>query len=112
MARRALNREQSTEGFAEDMGKLLGTAQGKAERWLVERKKIVRQLEDLRSVAGRLLIQMTANGPGGSQRSTSDDTGVTARKGPRISAKGRAAIAAAQRARWARVRAAAKAKKK
>jgi hypothetical protein len=111
---RGRRRDAALEGFAEDIGKLLGTAQGKAERWLVERKTIVRQLEDLRNVATQLLSQMTPGAKGGPRRTLASDVAVVkvVRKGPRISAKGRAAIAAAQRARWAKVRAAKAAKKR
>jgi len=43
------------EEFAEDLGKLLGTARAKAEGWLGQRASIVKQLTQLRDEANTLL---------------------------------------------------------
>jgi hypothetical protein len=46
------------EGFAEDLGRLLGTAQVKAQDWLGQRKAIAEQLTQIRDAATRYLQQL------------------------------------------------------
>jgi hypothetical protein len=46
------------EGFATDLGALLGTAVNKAESWLSERDNIVKHLTDVRDTASRLLSDL------------------------------------------------------
>jgi hypothetical protein len=46
------------EEFAEDLGKLLGHAQVKAEGWLGQRKAIVANLTELRDTATKLLSDL------------------------------------------------------
>ena len=48
------------EGFAEDLGRLLGTAQNKAQGWLGQRKQIAKSLEGIRDTATTLLNQLAA----------------------------------------------------
>ena len=125
MAKREQGHEGGVEGrieeFAEDLGRLLGTAQAKAEGWLGQRKAVAEQLTQIRDTAGELLTQLTGNGanimaavqrgrrrgrpPG---RSTASDSGAATqgpRKRRRMSAAARKAISDAQKARWARQRA-------
>lgn len=50
--------EQSIEGFAEDLGRLLGTARARADNWLGQRQNIAKQLTDIRDTASDLLTQL------------------------------------------------------
>src|SRR5437762_13904994 len=50
--------ETKLEEFAEDLGRLLGTARGKAENWLNQRQAIVKNLTDLRDTATKLLTDL------------------------------------------------------
>lgn len=106
--------ESKVEAFAEDLGRLLGSARSRAEGWLGQRKAISQSLEQIRDTATSLLGQLTGRGSGES-RSKRRGRPVGSRNAPkvrrrkrRVSAESRAKMAAAQRARWARVRAAAK----
>src|SRR5688572_26312651 len=45
-------------GFADDLGRLLGQAQNKAQSWLGQRNAIVKHLTDVRDAATRLLAQL------------------------------------------------------
>jgi hypothetical protein len=49
---------QEIEGFAEDLGKLLGSARAKADSWLGQRQMIVKNLEEVRDTATELLQQL------------------------------------------------------
>ena len=118
--------EARLEGFAEDLGKLLGTARAKAEGWLGQRQAIVEHLQGVRDTANQLLAQLghQAEGivrrgrPSGSGRrrpgrpaGATDANGiiiVSGKKRRKMSAKARAAISAAQKRRWARQKAAQK----
>jgi hypothetical protein len=117
--RRSTSTEARVEAFAEDLGRLLGTARAKAEGWLGQRKAIAKHLEDVRDTAAQLLSQLTGGGTSGGRRRgrPAPARGVrTAKRGPgrpagtvrkkrTMSAEARARIAAAQKARWAKVRA-------
>jgi hypothetical protein len=95
------------EAFAEDLGRLLGTARAKADSWLGQREQISKQLAEIRDTATSLLSEL------GQQARAAIGSGRTAGRGaaagpPRrrrrrkMSAAARAKIAAAQRLRWAR----------
>jgi hypothetical protein len=108
------------EGFAEDLGRLLGNARAKAEGWLGQRQAIVKNLTDLRDTANKLLSDLgheaqalvrrrgrpagrtnagtAKRGPGRPARS-----GV--RKRRKMSAEARKRISDAQKARWAKQKA-------
>jgi hypothetical protein len=115
--------EHRIEDFAEDLGKMLGQARNKAEGWLNQRETIVKNLTQLRDEATTLLAQL------------GHDAGIAARRGIRVfrgrppasralvvnklreapirkrrkmSKAARAKISAAQKARWAKQKAAAK----
>lgn len=109
--------ESKLEDFAEDLGRLLGHAQNKAESWLGQREAIADHLIGVRDTATRLLSQLgitAAPAPARRERPAPPAVRATgARKGSRkkkrtMSAEARAKIAAAQRARWAKQKAAEK----
>ncbi len=85
--------EHRIEEFAEDLGRLLGTARSKAEGWLGQRKQIVQHLEGIRDTATDLLGQLGHKGEEYAQ-------GVVRRKRT-MSAAARKAISDAQKRRWA-----------
>lgn len=58
MAKTASSSEQKIEAFAEDLGRILGTARAKADSWLGQRQAIVKQLTQLRDEASSLLNQL------------------------------------------------------
>jgi hypothetical protein len=114
MARKSNGRESGTaaggdriEGFAEDLGRLLGSAQNKAESWLSQRSDIAKHLENVRDTAIDLLNQLGVPGAGASRgrsgRKSRRASGGTRRKRT-MSPEARERIAAAQRKRWAKVR--------
>lgn len=114
--------------FAEDLGNLLGHARSKAEGWLGQRETIVKQLTQLRDEATKLLAQLgheaqtvvrrgrppVARGVR-IVRSVPAAVGLVVnklrgaapvRKRRRMSKAARARISAAQKKRWAKVKAA------
>jgi hypothetical protein len=120
--------EQRMVDFAEDLGTILGSAEKKASEWLSQRESVGEQLKRIRDTANDLLSRLTGTGanvaaavargrrrgqpPG--LRSTAPQT-KQAKRGPGrpkgsgrrkggISAEGRARIAAAQKARWAKIK--------
>src|SRR4051812_4689733 len=64
MAKREIPTETATttghkiEDFAEDLGRLLGTAQAKAEGWLGQRQQIANTLVGIRDTATKLLADL------------------------------------------------------
>lgn len=107
--------ESKIEGFAADLGTLLGSARSKAEGWLGQRKEIAAHLEDIRDTAANLLEQLGHSAAGVVRSSrkpgrpaASKNAGVTGKKKRTMSAKARAAISAAQKKRWAAQKAATK----
>lgn len=99
--------ESKLEDFAEDLGRLLGQAQNKAQSWLGQRNAIARHLTDVRDSATRLLAQL---GISEAPRKGRPAKAVAAKRGPgrppkkkrTMSAEARAKISAAQKARWAK----------
>ena len=113
------------EGFAEDLGKMLGQARVKAEGWLGQRQAIVKNLTQLRDEASKLLTQLGHEVEGAVRRGR--PAGGTKKRGPgrppanaeaaaavpkrrTMSAKARRAISRAQKKRWAAKKAAEKKK--
>lgn len=107
--------------FAEDLGRLLGTAQAKASSWLDQRKSIAEQLTQIRDTANDYLQRLSGEAtsvagafkrgrrgrPPGSGKKVTYEAPSAAVKGKRkggMSAEGRARVAAAQKARWAKIR--------
>jgi hypothetical protein len=107
--------DSKLEGFAEDLGRLLGTAQAKAEGWLGQRQNVAKQLEQIRDTATNLLTQLGAaaqrgwqqkRGPGRPRKAAgprATASGANPRR--KLSAKARAAISRAQKKRWAKLKA-------
>src|SRR6478735_11875226 len=108
--------------FAEDLGRLLGTAQAKASSWLDQRKSIAEQLTQIRDTANDYLQRLSGEAtnvagafkrgrrgrPPGSGKKVAYKAPSSAVRGKRkggMSAEGRARVAAAQKARWAKIRA-------
>jgi len=113
--------DSKIEDFAEELGKLLGTAQRKAEGWLGQRQQIAKTLQGIRDTATSLLQQLghdaaTAVGrvrrgrPAGSgkRREPGRPAGNGTRKRRRMSAAARKKISDAQKRRWAKQKAAEK----
>jgi hypothetical protein len=107
--------ESSLESFAEDLSRLLGTAEAKTTAWLDQRKAMLKQLIAVRDKAEALIriltVQDLSRGQSAEQRST-DRPVKPSPRGKRtsssaISPEGRARISAAQKRRWERHRAAA-----
>ena len=105
------------EDFAEDLGRLLGTAQAKAQGWLGQRQNVAKQLEQIRDTATSLLTQLgdatirgrgRRPGPQGPRKKAQGPwaTASGANPGRKLSAKAREAISRAQKKRWAKLKAA------
>jgi hypothetical protein len=130
VAKTASSTEQKIEAFAEDLGRILGTARAKADSWLGQRQAIVKQLTQLRDEASSLLNQLgeqavaagtrgrrvadsfvagyQKRGPGrpkGSKNSRGIIIVSGKRRRRKMSAAARAKISAAQKARWAKQKA-------
>jgi len=118
-------KDSSIEDFADELGKLLGNAQAKAEGWLGQRVQIAKTLEGIRDTAANLLTDLGHQAKRIARRgrlagrkslakrrpATPAGTVKKRRKRRKMSAKARAAISAAQKARWAKLRAASEKKK-
>jgi hypothetical protein len=101
------NTERTIQTWADDLGRILGTARAKANSWLNQRQEIAKHLMGIRDTATHLLAQL-----GNDTRRAANRVAVAAlstsvtpvRKRRRMSKAARAKIAAAQRARWAKVK--------
>jgi hypothetical protein len=123
--------EPKIEGFAEDLGRMLGHARSKAESWIGQRQAIVKNLTELRDEATKLLSRLSHDaavagrrgrkavntavagikrGPGrpAGSKHTKGIIIVSGKKRRKMSSKARRAISKAQKARWAKVKAATK----
>ena len=77
--------------FAEDLGRLLGSAQAKASSWLNQRKNVIDELTQLRDTANQLLRDLTGQPTGaraggrkrGRPAASSDGTAQTPASGAR-----------------------------
>lgn len=99
--RKSRSTEDRIEAFAEDLGRLLGTARAKADSWLSQRQEIAKHLTDIRDTAGQLLNQLGQQAQAVVKRQRRRQKGEIRK----MSAKARAAISAAQKARWAKAKA-------
>src|SRR5262245_59894050 len=116
--------DSKLEDFAEELGRLLGTAEAKAKGWLSQREQIAKTLAGIRDTANSLLNQLGERATGVArvvQRGRRGRPPGLGKRGPgrpklsgkkpgrpkrwKMSAKARAAISAAQKKRWAKVRA-------
>jgi hypothetical protein len=99
--------------FAEDLGKILGTAQQKASTWLSDRQEITKQLRQVRDAAERLLQDIAGEGTtmvAAVEGAQTDQQPIRRRR--RLSPEGRRRIVEAARKRWAAVRATQEPKRK
>jgi hypothetical protein len=60
--------EDAALDFAEDLGRLLGTTQKKAEQWLGQRQALTERLTQIRDAASGYLEQLTGSGKLASRR--------------------------------------------
>ena len=108
-------RESKIEDFADELGRLLGSAQAKAEGWLGQRTQIAKSLEGIRDTAAKLLTDLGHRAQRIARKGRLAGSKSVAKRGPgrpapiarkrrKMSAKARAAISAAQKARWAKLR--------
>jgi len=98
-------------GFAEDLGRLLGTAAAKADKWMAQRQAIVKHLTDVRDTASKLLAdlgqqaQANVRSLGVVNKLRGSLVAPVIRKRRKMSKAARAKISAAQKARWAKQKA-------
>jgi hypothetical protein len=106
--------DSKLEDFAEELGRLLGTAEGKARTWLSQRQQIAKTLEGIRDTASNLLSELGTQAsrvarrgrpPGSGKKRGPGRPKGSGKKKRTMSAKARAAISAAQKKRWAKVKA-------
>ena len=94
--------------FAEDLGKLLGATQNKAQAWLSERQAIMKNLTGLRDTVNGLIARMSDGYESGNgivgQIQPPPLSKFQRRKRAALSPEARERIAAAQRKRWAKLR--------
>jgi hypothetical protein len=106
---------------AEGLGRFLGEAEAKWNSWRGEREQVVKALTDIRDRASKLLSEVGAGvqsgyqprrgRPPGSKKqalvraTTQAMVHVPKKRKSGLTPEGRAAIAAAQKARWAAIRA-------
>ena len=109
--------EDRIEEFAEDLGRFLGATQAKATAWLDQRKALVERLTEVRDLAANYINQLGGGtGTAGErkpgrprkQQFTPPAEAVAAPKKRTMSPEARERIAAAQRARWAKQKRAAR----
>jgi hypothetical protein len=111
--------EQVMMGAAEDLGAFFGTVTRRVETWVRERDRLAKQLKQIQGTAGQLLGRLGTvgenpflfsdragrRGTQGKRRgSTRANAATRGRKKRRFSAATRRRMAAAQRARWAKVK--------
>ena len=115
--------DSKIEDFAEELGRLLGTAEAKAKGWLNQREQISKTLAGIRDTANSLLSQLGEQATGvaravqrgrrGRPPGSNNKRGPGRPKGtgkperPKrrtMSAAARAKISAAQKKRWAKVK--------
>ena len=89
--------------FAEDLGRLLGSAERKATEWLDQRQTVATQLTAIRDKATALLTQLGRGSSDAPQRRKRGSSAkrTSGSKKRVVSAETRAKMAAAQQKRWA-----------
>jgi hypothetical protein len=122
MAKSANSSTGAIQGFAEDLGTVLGTTRRKAEGWLGQRQAIVKNLTELRDTATKLLTDLghqaervvrrgrKSGRPAGSKNKRGPGRAKATevlfpRKRRKMSAAARKRISDAQKARWAKLKA-------
>jgi len=102
--------EQKFLNFAEDLGRVLGAAEAKAHVWLNQRKSVVDQLSAIRDKANGLIATLSSDAHrGGKSKAARPAKAAVKRVKRQLSAAARKAISDAQKARWAKYKAAKKA---
>jgi len=96
--------DSKIEDFADELGRLLGTAEAKARGWLGQRQQIVKTLEEIRDTATQLLDDLGHRAQTGMRRGRRAATAGAARPKRRrtMSAEAREKIRQAQLKRWAK----------
>jgi len=100
--------DSKIEDFAEELGRLLGTAEAKARGWLGQRQQIAKTLEEIRDTATKLLDDLGHRARAGMRRGRRPamSAGSAGRKRRRtMSAEAREKIRQAQLKRWAKQKA-------
>ena len=112
MAKKRSTTENKIEGFAEDLGRLLGSAQLKAEGWLGQRTQIAKSLVGIRDTAAKLLSDLGHEAERVVRAGRRKKEVVQFAPQPKsklqrrkLSARARKAISDAQKARWAKIKA-------
>jgi hypothetical protein len=94
--------EDAALGFAEDLGRLLGTAERKANEWMAQRKQVVAHLTELRNRANTLLDRLGGEALGGQARGRrgrppASDAAATEADAPAPRVRKRSTMSAARR---------------
>jgi hypothetical protein len=104
----ATKTDSKIEDFAEELGRLLGTAEAKARGWLGQRRQIAKTLEGIRDTANRLLDDLGHRAKADVRRgrpATSGPRSGRPKKRRTMSAEAREKIRQAQLKRWAKQKA-------
>src|SRR5262245_3831315 len=103
----ATKTDSKIEDFAEELGRLLGTAEAKARGWLGQRQPIAKTLEGSRDTANKLLDDLGHRAQAGVRRGRRAAAGRPGRPKKRrtMSAEAREKIRQAQLKRWAKEKA-------
>ena len=88
-------------GLNADLQRVLNAAAERVGTWIGERQALAKHLEGIRETATRLLGEL---GKTGTKDTKKAGGAPKKRRRSKLSAEGRAAIVAAQKARWAKVR--------
>jgi hypothetical protein len=100
--------DSKIEDFAEELGRLLGTAEAKARGWLGQRQQIAKTLEGIRDTANRLLDDLGHRAQAGvrrGRRAAGAARPGRPKKRRTMSAEAREKIRQAQLKRWAKQKA-------
>ena len=96
----SLRAQAAVLGFAEELGKILGTTERKANEWLQQREDIAQQLTQIRDTAAKYLTQLTGGGasmPAAVRRGRRGRPPGSTNKDGRSRKKRRSQMSAAQR---------------
>ena len=102
--------ERKIVDYAENLGHFLGSVRAKVSSWNSERQQLVKHLSALVSDAQGLLTELGHQAAGAGRRAhraavSAGEKRARGRKRRRMSAAARAKISAAQKRRWAKVKA-------
>jgi hypothetical protein len=91
------------QGLNADLQRVLNAAAERVGTWIGERQALAKHLEGIRETATRLLGEL-GTAASGAAKGAKKSAAPKKRRRSKLSAEGRAAIVAAQKARWAKVR--------